>query len=105
MSDPADAPSWNPHLLWPEGVPDSTSFLNMLDEHERVPATGEADRGDVDAGACSAQPKGSKRDERPDDFGELEPCWKAQAGGKSEGQAAKLKANREKQRRAQLNNR
>ena len=105
MGDPVDDPTWNPHLLWPEGVPDSTSFLNMLDEHDRGPATGADGGADGDAGACSGQGRASKREERIDDFGELEPCCKALAGNKPEGQTAKLKANREKQRRAQLNNR
>ena len=47
---------------------------------------------------------GSKR-ERPflDDMGDLEPQGKSQSSCKLDSQAAKLKANREKQRRAQLN--
>ena len=105
MATPNDDVNWAPHLLWPDGVPEPTSsLLNMLDD-DRAAAL-EAGKPDGDAGATSRPSRScTKRDEHPDDFADMEPSAKAAASGKLDSQAAKLKANREKQRRAQLNNR
>jgi hypothetical protein len=106
MANLSDDPNWAPHLLWPDGIPEPTSsLLNMLDETDR-PQQGDAAKVDADAGATSSRSRRA-REEAMDDLSELERCSKAHlASGKVDSQAAKdLKANREKQRRAQLNNR
>lgn len=103
MTNLSDDPNWAPHLLWPDGVPEPTdSLLNMLDEHE---PHAEGGQGDGEAAGPTSRCRRA-REEQSDDANELEPCSKMFAAGHPEGRAAKdLKANREKQRRAQLNNR
>lgn len=105
---PDDPSTWASHLLWPDGMPEPTSsLLRMLDEAERDPAAG-ARPADADTCAFpeSERPR-RQRDDQHDDFADLEPpLTRACAGSRSDGTAAKgAKAEREKQRRAQLNSR
>jgi hypothetical protein len=116
MSRPNGDHGWDSHLLWPDSIPEPTSsLLDMLHESERVAHLDEAGKTDGDTSTSAGPKNDSLKREKPyeNDGCDLEVPWKAQAGTKFDCQAAKLKscggpsaslkANREKQRRAQLN--
>jgi hypothetical protein len=111
MADDNQDVPWDAHLDWNAGEP-PTSLFDMLHEPDRAmclfAGEGEAQphRDDpcTSAGARTSQVE--KREEIPFDDCLEEPPSKLQAtGAKLDAQAAKAKANREKQRREQLKNR
>lgn len=114
MADGSAEPAWDPHLVWPDGIPEpSSSLLDMLHEPDRLMPLGATDGGEASAPAgdeaCTSgegRRTAAKRDSLAlDDGWDAELPCKAHAGAKSDPQAAKVKASREKQRREQLKNR
>lgn len=113
MADGNAEPAWDPHLEWPDGIPEpSSSLMDMLHEPDRLMHLGAADGVEASAPvdeACTsgeARRGAGKRDSLAlDDAWDAEPPNKAHAGVRADPQAAKVKASREKQRREQLKNR